>query len=102
MPSIANEPFKSPLIDVLERATEALKAERYMSANPYELASALVPLMHEVAFHMQSLNVFKPEAIDQFREHQDVGIPGWVPSSAEVLLTGPLQVFIDSLPDESA
>lgn len=92
---------KNSLVAALENAAEELKAERYMSVDPRELTSALVPLTREVAYHLQHLEVFEPEAIDAFRKHQNVGIPDWAPSSAEVLLTGPLQVFMDSLSSEN-
>ncbi|MGP4991752.1 hypothetical protein [Glutamicibacter ardleyensis] len=87
---------KNPLIEALNTAAEDLKDNRYTGTDPLELASALQGIATELAYHLDSLKVFDTNAIDAFRQHQDVGIPGMFPSSAGILLTGTLQVFIDS------
>ncbi|WP_431711475.1 hypothetical protein [Glutamicibacter uratoxydans] len=93
----------NPLICALNAAAADLKAERYAETDPYELALALQRLATEVAYHLDQLKILNPDAIDNYRKHQDVGIPQYIPSSARVLLTGTLQVFIDSMPcQESA
>lgn len=86
----------NPLIQALDQAAEELRTERYTETNPKELALSLQQVAREVAYHMGRLGVWETEAMDAFRQHQDVGIPGFIPSSPEVLLTGTLQVFIDA------
>lgn len=87
---------ENPLIHVLDQAADNLKAERYTVADPKELALSMQQVARELAYHMAQLGIWETDAMDAFRKHQDVGIPNFIPSSPEVLLTGTLQVFIDS------
>lgn len=92
----------NPLIQALDRAADNLKAERYTAAEPKELALSLQQVAREVAYHMGQLNIWDKDAMNAFRAEQDIGIPDFIPSSPEVLLTGTLQVFIDSTNNDKA
>lgn len=92
----------NPLVQVLDQAADSLEAERYTAADPKELALSLQQVARELSFHMARLGIWDTEAMDAFRKHQDVGIPEFIPSSPEVLLTGTLQVFIDSADNAKA
>lgn len=87
----------NPLIRILNESAEALKAERYMQTDPSDLAHALMGVVREVSYHFDRLGVMDPNAVDAFRQVQDVHMPAFAKSSAEVMLTGALQSKIELL-----
>ncbi|MBF6671130.1 hypothetical protein [Glutamicibacter sp. FBE19] len=77
------------LIQALDQSADNLKAVRFTSTDPKELALSLQQVDRELAYHLGQLNIWDKDAMSAFRVMQDLGIPDFIPSSPEVLLTGP-------------